>query len=230
MLRNRLAIVSCVALVVLSSASTLNAQGRGRGLGFFGSRDGIRLNLLAVPKVQEELKLSDEQKSKAQAAIEQLNGERQKAFAEFQNLSDEDRQKRFAEIQEKTKVAWEDAAKGLSKEQAERLDQISLQALGIRALGDESVAKSLKLSGEQQQTLQTLSAEIGAKMRELGFGEENQEKRAELQKELTDKSLAALTEDQRAQFAKMQGEKLDLPQGAGLGFGGGRGRGRGRPQ
>ena len=226
MLRNRLAIVSCVALFVLSSASALNAQGRGPR--FFGSRDGMRLNLLGVPQVQEELKLSDEQKSKSKAVIDEFNSERQKAFAEFQNLSDEDRQKRFAELQDKTKAAWEVAAKTLSKEQAERLDQISIQALGVRALGDEAVAKTLMLSDEQKQKLEAMGAEIGAKMREVGFGEESQEKRAELQKELNDKSLAALTEDQRAQFAKMQGEKLDLPPGAGFGFGGGR-RG-GRPQ
>jgi len=68
-------------------------------------------------------------------------------------------------------------------------------------------------------------------MREAGFGEGSQEKRAELQKEMTEKSLAVLTDDQRAEFAKMQGEKLDLPFGAGFGFGGGRGgRGRGRPE
>jgi len=48
---------------------------------------------------------------------------------------------------------------------------------------------------------------------------------------MTEKSLAVLTDDQRTQFAKMQGEKLELPFGAGFGFGGGRGgRGRGRPQ
>jgi hypothetical protein len=230
----RLATVSMVALLVLSSASALYAQGQGRGRGgrgggFFGSRESMRLNLLSVPKVQENLKLSDEQKSKAQAAVEQLNSERQKAFAGLQNASDEDRQKAFASLQEKTKSSWEEASKALSKEQLERLDQISLQAMGTGALNDETVAKTLMLTEEQQQKLRDVSTEVGGKMREIGFGEGTQEKRAELQKEMTDKSLAVLTDDQRAQFAKMQGEKIELPFGAGFGFGRG-GRGRGRPQ
>lgn len=233
MSRNRLAIVAMVVLLVVSSASALHAQGQGRGRGGrgFGSREGIRLNLLAEPKVQENLKLSDEQKSKAQAALEQVNGERQKAFANFQNASDEDRQKAFASLQEKTKTSWEDVAKSLSKEQLERLDQISLQQMGAGALADETVVKTLMLTEEQQKKLGEVSAEVGGKMRELGFGEGTQEKRAELQKEMTDKSLAVLTDEQRTQFAKLQGEKLELPFGAGFGFGGGRGgRGRGRPQ
>lgn len=233
MSRNRLAIVSMVALLVVSSASALHAQGPGRGRGGrgFGSREGMRLNLLAVPKVQEDLKLSDEQKSKSQAAMEELNAERQKVFAGGQNLSDEERQKAFASLQEKTKSSWETAAKSLSKEQIARLDQISLQQMGAGALSDETVAKTLMLTEEQQKKLGEVGAEVGAKMRELGFGEGTQEKRAELQKEMTEKSLAVLTDDQRAEFAKMQGEKLELPFGAGFGFGGGRGgRGRGRPQ
>lgn len=234
MSRNRLAMVSMVALLVVSSASALHAQGqggRGRGRGFFGSRDVMRLNLLALPKVQEDLKLSDEQKSKSQAAMEELSAERQKVFAGGQNLSDEERQKAFASLQEKTKSSWETAAKSLSKEQLERLDQISLQQMGAGALSDETVAKTLMLTEDQQKKLGEVGAEVGGKMRELGFGEGTQEKRAELQKEMTEKSLAVLTDDQRSQFAKMQGEKLELPFGAGFGFGGGRGgRGRGRPQ
>lgn len=236
MSRNRLAIVSMVALLVVSSASALQAQGQGgrgqgRGRGFFGSRDSMRLNLLAVPKVQEDLKLSDEQKSKSQTATEELSAERQKLFAGGQNLSDEERQKAFASLQEKTKSSWEAAAKSLSKEQVARLDQICLQQMGAGALADETVVKTLMLTEDQQKKLGEVSAEGRAKMQELGFGEGTQEKRAELQKEMTEKSLAVLTDDQRAEFAKMQGEKLELPFGAGFGFGGGRGgRGRGRPQ
>lgn len=239
MSRNRLATVSMVALLVLSSASALHAQGqggrgrggRGGGGGFFGSREGMRLNLIANPKVQEDLKLGDEEKSKIQAAMEELGAERQKAFAGGQDQSNEERQKAFASLQEKTKSTWEKAAKALSKEQLERLDQISLQQMGVGALSDETVAKSLMLTDEQTKKLQEVGAEIGGKMREAGFGEEAREKRAELQKEMTEKSLAVLTDDQRAQFAKMQGEKIDLPPGGGFGFGGGRGgRGRGRPQ
>ncbi|HUY92333.1 MAG TPA: hypothetical protein VMV10_26565 [Pirellulales bacterium] len=234
MFRNRLAIVSMVALLALSSISAVHAQGPrrgGRGGGFGPSPDVMKVNLLAVPKVQEDLKLDDEQKSKVQAIAEQMRSDQQSAFAGLQDATQEERQKKMAEFQEKSKVHGEAAAKLLTKEQVQRLDQIVLQAQGARALNDEKVAQALKLTDEQQQKLRDVHADLGAKMREVGFGEGSQEKRAELQKELTDKCLAVLTEDQRTEFASMQGEKLDLPSGAAFGFGGGRGgRGRGRPQ
>ena len=234
MFRNRLAI-SIAALLVLSSTAAVDAQGQGRGgrgRGFGFSPDIMKVNLLAVPQVQEDLKLSDEQKSQAQAITEKMASDRQDAFSGLsQDSTQEERQKKFAEFQEKSKAHAEAAAKLLTKEQTQRLDQIVIQAQGVGALNDEKIAQTLKLTDDQKQKLQGLSEEIGTKMREVGFGEGSQEKRAELQKELTDKSLAALTEDQRSEFAKLQGEKLDLPFGAAFGFGGGRGgRGRGRPQ
>jgi hypothetical protein len=226
MSRNRLAMLSIVALLACSSTAAAQGQ-RGRGRGFGMSAEAMRLGLLSVPKVQEDLKLDSDQKSKIQAIAEQNRSDSQSAFADLQNATQEERQKKFAELQEKSKARGEEAAKLLTKEQSERLDQISLQALGVRALADEKVAKSLELTGEQKEKLQSINAEVGTKMREIGFGEGTQEKRAELQKELTDKSMAVLSDGQRSQFAKMQGEKLDLPPGAGFGFGGG---GRRRPQ
>jgi hypothetical protein len=219
---NRLFLGLVAALVVISSSSLLHAQGRGRG-GFGqmgGSPEAIRMNLLSVPKVQENLKLSDEQKGKIEAIVEKLRSERQAAFVD-RNASQEERQKKFAELQEKTKTSGEEAGKILSKEQLERLDQIGLQALGANALADERVASELKLTDEQKEKLMGVRQEMFAKMQELGR-EAPQEKRAELRKETNDKALAVLTDEQRTQFAKMQGEKLDLPPGAAFGFGGGR--------
>jgi hypothetical protein len=219
--------LSIVALLACSSTAAAQGQRPGRGRGFGMSPEAMRLGLLSVPKVQEDLKLDADQKSKIQAVAEQMQSDRQSAFAGLQDATEEERQKKFAEFQEKSKARGEEVAKLLAKEQLERLDQIGLQALGVRAFADEKVAKSLELTDEQKEKLQGINAEVGAKMRELGFGGEHQEKRAELQKELTDKSMAVLSEGQRSQFAKMQGEKLDLPPGAGFGFGGG---GRRRPQ
>jgi Spy/CpxP family protein refolding chaperone len=219
---NRIFVGLVAALVVISSSSILHAQGRGRGgFGQMGGPQAIRMNMLSIPKVQENLKLSDEQKGKIEAIVEKLRSERQSAFADFQNASDEERQKKFAELQEKAKTSGEEAGKVLSKEQLERLDQIGLQALGANALADERVASELKLTDEQKAKLMGVRQEMFAKMQELGR-EAPQEKRAELRKETNDKALAVLTDEQRTQFAKMQGEKIDLPPGAAFGFGGGR--------
>lgn len=235
MSRNRLVMLSIVAMLAWSFAAVVEAQqgqrrGGGRG-GFGGSPEAMRLGLLAIPKVQEDLKLDADQKSKIQTISEQSRSDAQSAFAGLQDATQEERQKKFAEYQEKSKARGEEVAKLLSKEQLARLDQISLQVRGTNALGDEAVAKTLSLTDEQKQKLADVRRESGEKMREIGRGEGAQEKRAELTKETNEKTLAVLTEAQRDQFAKMQGEKLDLPPGAGFGFGGGAGGGaRRRPQ
>ena len=124
MSRNRLAMLSIVAL--LACSSTAAAQGQ-RGRGFGMSPEAMRLGLLSVPKVQEDLKLDADQKSKIQAIAEQNQSDRQSAFAGLQDATQEERQKKMAEFQEKSKARGEEAAKLLTKEQLERLDQISLQ-------------------------------------------------------------------------------------------------------
>jgi hypothetical protein len=118
---------------------------------------------------------------------------------------------RIAEFQETTKAHAEAVSKLLSKEQSERLDQIVLQAEGARAFRNGKVRGELKLSFDQMKKLGDVNNEIVAKMQEIGYREGTQEKRAELQKELEAKSLDVLTDDQRRQFAKMLGEKIDLP-------------------
>ena len=231
MRKNRIVMLSLVVLFGLSS--TVLAQGRARGRGRSGNAaleaNAARVNLLTVPKVQEDLKLSNEQVSKVEAIGEQMRSERQSAFAGGQDLTQEERQTRIAEFQETTKAHAEAVSKLLSKEQSERLDQIVLQAEGAQAFRNEKVRGQLKLSFDQRKKLWDITNEIVAKMQEVGYREGTQEKWAELQKELEAKSLDVLTDEQRSQFAKMLGERIDLPPfAAQVGFNGRRGGGRGQ--
>jgi hypothetical protein len=167
--------------------------------------------VLELSQVQDELKLSDDQKVEARKAGESLQG----LFAGLQNLSQEERQQKMQEIQAKTRAAIEQVNKVLSKEQNERLDQIVLQARGAGALSDEKVAADLKITDAQRQKLQEIQQQT---MQQFRDAQGDQGKIAEIRKTSREQSLAALTEEQRQQFEKMQGAKIDLP--ANFGFGG----------
>lgn len=206
-------VVITSALALVATSSIAQAQGQGRRGGGFG--EGIRLRVLALPQVQDDLKLADEQKAEARKTAEGLQG----LFAGLQGLSQEERQQKFQEIQTKTRAAVEQVNKALSKEQNERLDQIVLQARGANALTDEKVGSELKLTDDQRQKLASIQEQA---MQQGRDAQGDQEKIAQIRKTSREQALAVLTEDQRQQFEKLQGKKIELPENL---FGGGR-----RPQ
>ena len=83
------------ALTLLVANPVVRAQGQARRGGF--QAEGVRLRLLALPKVQEELKLTDDQKSEARKAGEGLQG----LFAGLRDVPQEERQQKMQEIQAK---------------------------------------------------------------------------------------------------------------------------------
>lgn len=190
-----------VAIVTSFTSSPLFAQGQGRR----GAGEGIRLRVLELTEVQDDLKLTDDQKAEARKAGEGLQG----LYAGLQNVPQEERQQKMQEIQAKVRAAIEQVNKVLSKEQNERLDQIVLQARGASVLTDEKVASELKMTDTQRQRLQELQQQT---RQQFGDAQGNQEKIAEIRKTGREKSLAVLTEEQRQQFEKMQGAKIDIPE------------------
>jgi hypothetical protein len=225
MSHQRLTVSFVAALSVVSWMGTnLHAQGRGRG--FQMGAEGIRMRLLGIDKVRDALKLTDEQKPEL-AKITTAFGEEGESFrASLQNLSQEERTKKFAERQEKTKATWEKCEKILTSEQVDRIKQISRQARGATALGDEDVVLALKLTDDQKKQLETIrdaaGQEMGALFQQQGLEQEARQKKvAEIQKTSGEKALAVLSDEQKKEFEKLQGEKIELPEGALFpGFGG----------
>ncbi len=218
-------IVSLVAALVAMAWMGAEAQAQGRGRGFGRTAEGIRMQLLGIDKVQEALKLTDEQKPELTKITKAFDEESRSFRASFQGLSEEERTKKIAERMEKTKTTWEQCEKILTSEQVDRVKQISRQARGANALADEDVILALKLSDDQKKQLETIrdaaGQEMGALFQQQGLEQEARQKKvAEIQKSSGQKAMAVLSDEQKKEFEKVQGEKVELPEGALFGFGG----------
>src|SRR6185436_21110506 len=106
----------------------------GRG----GGQDA--LGILRMPEVQKELGLDDAKKKEVTTLVEKTQEETRGSFnrGDFQNLSDEERQKKMEEIRKKgeeaNKKAIDQLAKILDAKQMERFEQLRLQREGVSAL------------------------------------------------------------------------------------------------
>ena len=196
--------------LVLTTSDQAQAQGRARG----GLRMGnvAPIQLLQVDEVQVELKLSAEQKEKADAAHEEFMTARRQIFAEVDKESGE-RGSKMKELKEKTAEKLTDV---LEDAQRKRLGEISLQVNGASELDNKEIAEELKITTEQQKQLaevrkaNTKARRDALKVLEEGGEGNRNETLSKLQAEGDRKLLEVLTAEQRKQFEAMQGEKLKL--------------------
>lgn len=226
--------LSLLAVCLLAGNVAL-AQGRGRGGMGRMMFQQTPAALIGNEAVQKELKLNDDQVAKAKEIRDEMfQGFRRGGGGGGQNLSDEERAKRFEEAQKKNKELSDKAMALLTPEQTARMKQIEIWANGVpHALTqNEEVVKQLNLTDDQKGAIKTIDEEAGKKRQEIfgGFRGADEETRgklmaqmAEIGKETEAECLAVLTDDQKAHFDKLRGPKFEMPP-----FGGGRGR-RGRP-
>jgi hypothetical protein len=188
-------------------ASPTNSGGGGRG-----GRGGLTM-VLRNEQVQKELKLSEDQIAKIQAAVPEG----------MRDMSDGDREKAMDKFQADVKAI-------LTAEQAKRAREIQLQMQGARALTTPEVAKELGLSEKQvadiQQALTVPRPEGGQPGQAPGGGGGfDREAFMKAREEANKKALAILTADQRKRWEAMQGKKFEfqMPQRAPGGAPGGGG-------
>jgi len=209
-----------LALVVLV-ASTVQAQGRRQG-----GRGGFQmgpLTLLTNESVAKELKLSDEQKKKAEEAAKANNDERRKLMQDagitFQNIREkrDEMEKINKTLSEKADKAMEGIA--LTTEQNKRFGQIRLQLQGIRAFTNEKVQKDLNVTDDQKkkikETTEALAKEREEIFKDINFRDrekfqEAQKKFAEKQKEAEGQIAASLSAEQKKTWKDMTGEKFEI--------------------
>lgn len=188
--------------------------------GMMGGPAAMPMLLLGSPKVRKELGLSEEQEAKLKELAAKYFRDIRQQMGGLGDLGEEQRREKFAQVQKKTRAQGHELGKKiddvLSPRQKARFKQIMLQVRGVTALGDKDVAEALGLTDQQKRALKGVGDSAREKLAELhkqrGDLEWHQvrEKAQAIQKQSTEKALAALTEEQKEKFEKMKGPKLDL--------------------
>lgn len=204
----RASALAAVALLASLNLSPAHAQ-RGGGWGRMFQLPAVTLAQLDA--VQEDLKLSDEQKKQVAELNEKLNEERQELFQSGQGGDREQFREKWTKFNADAANSFNEI---LDDAQEQRAQEIFIQVNGPSVLVQESVSEPLKISEEQQEQLQEVLAAsreefMGAGLRDMER-EEATKKMAELSASRDEKLLAVLNDDQRAQFEKMQGAKIEI--------------------
>jgi Spy/CpxP family protein refolding chaperone len=170
--------------IVLAAAHPAWAQ-RGRG---FRRMFGVsKAQLASLPEVQDELKMTDEQKTR----VAEINDE----------------------LGENNREASANVDKDLDAKQRKRLQEISIQQNGPRALNDPDVVAELGLLDEQKVKL-TAAGEENSQSFEKAFAESGRDdwrqKAGELADEADKRLLSVLTKDQQAKFKQMEGKEFEV--------------------
>jgi hypothetical protein len=170
-------------------------------------------------KVQEELKLSNEQKKKLE---KRLQGTQQDTMQLFQRLVDEEPEEREKALHAYREKAQENLAaflQGLLQEkQSQRLRQVMLQRDRLFALlGNPEVAQELEITDEQRHQFVEVAQEFQKKfdplMKEAQKGGNAQEigpKIRKIRKEQEERIEALLSDAQKKQWKELLGKPLDL--------------------
>ena len=120
------------------------------------------VNLVALPEVQKDLRLSGDQQQQSQAIVDRLQGDLRSAMDGFDvrelfELEPEERDKKFAALRGRQEQAGQAAFKELNKvldaQQWSRLSELDLQRAGTGALRRPPVAERLNLTQEQRERL-----------------------------------------------------------------------------
>jgi hypothetical protein len=170
--------------------------------------------LLMVPNVQEELKLTPEQSRMIPQVIQQVLVKYRGEIQGLRELPQDEAVKKQREI---TRGMNAEARKALSlsDEQSKRFDQISLQQRSIEAFGDPEVQAKLNLSQDQLAKIHEIANESAARFQEIANSvgndrEEAMRKIRQLQKDLMSKSLAVMTDEQKASWKELTGEPFEV--------------------
>lgn len=216
-----------------------NFQGRGRGRGQGGqNEDGGRRRRRSRPQEDEGARYEFQP---GEYFVQDENEEQPRRRG-FQQLTEEERQERmeqFRKLMEERRKKEEDGLKKiLLPHQLKRLNEISIQLQGIRALQNPEVAGELKVTKKQQDEMREVQEELREKnrdkMREIfqsGDRDKIREQFAEMQKKTEKEVLGCLTSSQRKQFEKMKGKPFEIDRSELFGgfrrggFRGGQGRG-----
>lgn len=216
--------LACLILALALAAPAFAQRQQGQ---FAGRGQGGIASLVRNESVQKELKMEKEQTDKATEAVTKVREKHNDEFTKLRDLSQEERRTKTAEL---TKVVNDETLAALETvlkpEQVKRLKEIELQQAGVAAFTRADVEKSLKLNDEQKGKVKAISEESSTKMRELlgggrgaggarpqrgaGGARPDQEKITALRKEMMNKGLEVLNDEQKGTWKTMVGEAFTV--------------------
>jgi hypothetical protein len=186
------------------------------------------ISILNNEKVQKDLELSDDQKTKVAEAAKEASAAMDESLSKL--TPGPDPQAMQTKMAELSKEIQDNLMKKLGEilqpKQLQRLKEIQIQVEGPITLLRPDMVKALDISEEQQKDMKELNEVYQKKMKESGSvaismqGSSQEEIKAKI-KEIQDKPrkmkqtfgeflLKVLTQDQRDKFEKMQGAKIDI--------------------
>jgi hypothetical protein len=204
-MRNLCKVSLSMALVAVLASPALAQRPGGRG--------GFGQSLLLNKSVQEELKLSKEQKEK----LEPVAKKSQEKMRELFQGGGFDREK-FQALQKETEEEATKAA-DLTSEQKKRYGEIRLQQrvrFGPAVFADKEVQSQLKLTDDQKDAVKTILKETQDKIKEETKDLEMQDfrKRMEITQKLNKEAMSTvakkLTKEQKETWTKMLGEPFEV--------------------
>jgi serine/threonine protein kinase len=158
-----------------------------------------RFQLLAEPAVQQELKISPDQKQR----IRQLAEKWRQTFRDSRDLSPEEARPWLEKLADQEKSLLGD----LGPEQARRLEQIAWQQAGVGAFRDHQVVAALQLTEEQKEQIRAIQAARRDRGPRPGGPRPEAARKAEDSRKIAlDQALGVLTPQQREQWQQLIGE------------------------
>jgi hypothetical protein len=171
--------------------------------------------LVSRDKVQEELKLTEEQKEKLEQRFRELLPDAMRFFQKIEGLKQQEREKELNAYRPKAREKLAAMVKEILNEgQRTRLRQLELQREGLR---EGAIWKSLQITDDQRSQFMALilkaQKEIQPLMEEAQKGgnpKEIQPKVIKIRDDLEDKLKALLTDAQKTQWKEMLGKPMDM--------------------
>jgi Spy/CpxP family protein refolding chaperone len=170
--------------------------------------------------VQEDLKLTAEQKEKVEEHLRERLPDLMEFFQSLEGVTGEEREKKLnafrRQAQEKLALVLKAT---LNADQSKRLHQLGLQQEGSFALfhGEPKIAKDLKITQEQRKKFMAVVQDLQKKVKPLieeaqsgGNPEEIRPKVMKIRKEHELQIEALLTDTQKEQWKEMLGKPLAL--------------------
>jgi type II secretory pathway component GspD/PulD (secretin)/Spy/CpxP family protein refolding chaperone len=190
--------------------------GRRSGFGGFGGGD-----ILGRDDVRQELGITEDQIKQIEEA---RNAQREKMGEMFRNMrgmSSEERSAAFSKVREDMSKAVESQ---LNASQVKRMQELTLQTQGYRALRSDSVAKDLSMSDDQKERVQKALSEYDIARFELrrlrDLSDEDREKKQDALEADRDKIIkSVLSASQMQTFEGKKGAKFEFSEDGGSGRG-----------